>query len=788
VKAPPAAGVSGPVAELSARWPAILPAAGILAGAALAARLSWLPVPLLVLLAAAGLALRGSAGGLVAGLAAGLVAATVQLALPGEPWSRLDPDRPVAVTGRVVAYGERSEWGWRTALRAERLAQGRWVSAFGRDLVLELPEGERPPPLGSRLTARGYVARSPGYANRAPLPPGPWRLRVKSRLLLTVEAAPGALARGAAAVHVAVERGWEGAAARAAGGTRRPGAGLALVRALVLGDPSFLPSAWRRGLRRTGLSHLLAVSGLHVGLVAGLALLAAGALGPRGRVLAALGVVALYLLVAGPRPALLRASFMALAAGVAFLVGRLPSAGNALAVAAALLVLRRPELLSDLGFELTVAATAGLIFLAPACARAWGGGEGRRGLRAGLVRALAASLAAQLAALPLALPAFHLLAPASPLLNLLAVPWTAVTLAVGLAWSALAMVSPIAGAATVPLLDALAAPFGWPARGSPQAWGTLALAAPAGLCLLAATAGALLLAWPRRREAWLGVLALAALVATIGRGSGTPPAFRAEAALTLLDVGQGDSLLLTDGRRALLVDGGGWRHGDFGGRVLLPALLAEGVARLDVAVLTHPDVDHCGGLVDLASYLPIDEVWMAPGEEAEPCAAALAAAPGPRLRHLAAGDLRSVGTWRFAVLNPRREGAGGGSDNDGSLVLAASALGRRALLTGDVEARGEGAMVGRLEAAAGGGRFDVLKVAHHGSRTSSTPPLLAAVRPRLALVSVGLGNPYGHPAPDVVARLRRAGARVLRTDRVGEVRLAWEPDGPIHIEVPAYPR
>ena len=495
-----------PRAGVAARFPALFPAAGVLASAALASHAAFLPIPPLALLAAAGLALRGAAGGLIAGLGAGLLAAAVQLDLPGDPWRHLDPARPVEATGLVAAYGRRTEWGWRTTLRVERMVQGPWISSFARDLLVELPEGEPPPPLGSRITARGYAGRSPGYANRQPVPPGPWRLRVKSRRLLAVEAGPGALARAAAALRGVVEAAWERAAranGRGAAGERRPGP--ALVRALVLGDPSGLPPAWLRGLRRTGLSHLLAVSGLHVGMVAAIAFLAATRLGPRGRLLAVLAAVLLYLPIAGPRPALLRAAFMALAAGAAYLAGRLPSAGNALALAAALLVVVRPELVADLGFGLTVTATAGLVFLAPVLARAWGGGAERRGALAAPLawvrNGLAATIAAQLASAPLALPAFHLLAPASPLLNLVAVPWTAVALAIGLLWSATAVAVPAIATAAVPVLDWMAAPYSWPALGPPQAWGTVALAAFPMPCTLTAAAIACVLVRPHQLAA-----------------------------------------------------------------------------------------------------------------------------------------------------------------------------------------------------------------------------------------------------------------------------------------------
>jgi competence protein ComEC len=298
-----------------------------------------------------------------------------------------------------------------------------------------------------------------------------------------------------------------------------PGYGPALVRALVLGDPNRLPPRWRRGLRRTGLAHLLAVSGLHAGLVAGVVLLAAGFLPRPARIALALVAVAGYLAVVGPRPSMLRASGMALIAGVALLARRGPATANALAVVAGGLALARPELVADVGFRLTVTATAGIVFVAPRLEAAWSarepgaGGRAadaraagrerrRQAVRRWLLRALAATVGAQLASLPFALPVFHLASWAAPLLNLVAVPYTALALALCLGWSALAVASPAAAGGLLPLLDALAAPYGWPAVGPPAAWGVVAAVAPAGaVWALAALAAAWLFA-PRRR-AWL---------------------------------------------------------------------------------------------------------------------------------------------------------------------------------------------------------------------------------------------------------------------------------------------
>ena len=825
--------------------PAALPALGILAGAALGLRLEWLPVPLAVALLAAAMALGGGSGRLLAGLAAGLLAAAIGPDPPDRRWPGIDPGRPVAVTGEVVEPWRRLEWGWRSELRTDLLSQGRVVLAQRRRLAIELAGEEPPPPLGSRLRAHGYLGRPAGYANRIAVAPGPWRLRIKTRRLLDVTAPPGTLDEASGWLRARVEealaaaeaagrpgsahgsrgrpeRSASTAADPTAGRTRSPnpvggGAeaalrhGPALVRALVLGEPSGLPPRWRRGLRRTGLAHLLAVSGLHAGLVAGVILVVAAPLPRPLRIVLALVAVAAYLALVGPRPSMLRASGMALIAGVALLARRGPASGNALAVVAGGLALARPELVAELGFRLTVAATAGIVFLAPRLESAWTAGEGERDRGAHtpaahrerrrgvafrwLTRGAAATVGAQLASLPFALPVFHLTSWAAPLLNLVAVPYTALALAICLGWTALALLSPATAGALLPLLDALALPFGWPAAGPPAAWGVIASAAPAAACAALAVVAAAWLPAPRRRLWLLPAVAAAAWwcgAAAPGTGSPAdhPPvgALRPPVSLTLLDVGQGDAILLRDGGRTLLVDGGGWRHGDFGGRVLLPALLGEGVRRLDAVVLTHPDSDHCHGLEQVASYLPVGEVWLAPQWAGDRCADALAATPGARALHLAAGGRRRVGRWRLSVLHPAWPRAPGRAvasrdHNRLSLVLLAEAAGRCAVLTGDLDRAGERAVVARDPDLG----CDLLKVGHHGSKTSTGPELLAAVRPRLALVSAGRGNPYGHPAGEVVARLERSGVILLRTDRQGLVRLEWRAGGPLRILTPAAP-
>ncbi|HEX6203199.1 MAG TPA: ComEC/Rec2 family competence protein, partial [Thermoanaerobaculia bacterium] len=816
-------------------------------------RAGWAPPELAVGVAAGGVAWRGRAGLALAAAAVGMLAAVV--AAPAGVPAGIDAERPVAAVGRVVDHWRVDGDEASVRFRLSRVRQGLAVARTALEVRLVLPAMDGLPRPGTELRVKGALRRSPGFANTIAAPPGPWRLRVKSRRLVETLAPPGPVAalsarwRGrveaAMAAAVAAADGVGGGPAgdgevaagereeSAAPPAKSAGHGASLARALVLADPSELPETWRRGLRRSGLAHLLAVSGLHVGLVAGTVLLAGAFLPWRLRLVLALPAIGGYLLLAGPRPALLRAAAMGGLAAVSLLAARVPVGANALAVAVGAMVLARPALLDDLGFRLTVTATAGILLLAPALTRRWAGdgrdgrdpaGTGRSGgaaaglgtasaatsepsrrraeaphparrrrearrlagrgflrLRRLLAPPLATTVAAQLASLPVAAPAFHLLSWTAPLTNLVAVPWTALALAACLLWTAVALVDPATAGALLPALDLLAAPFGWPALGPPGRWGTLALAAPPVVALLVA---ALLAAWLPAPRCRLPFLAAALVLLPALRWGDEGPRRHAGVETVFLDVGQGDATLLRDGPRALLVDGGGWPSGDLGGRVLVPALVGEGLARLDAVLLTHPDRDHCRGLVDLASYLPIGELWLARGLPRDGCAGELAAAvagQGGAVREVEAGERRTVGRWRLDVLHPAAPegedglGAAPAADNDDSVVVLAAAAGWRLLLPGDVEAPAERRLLAaRRDLLAA----DLLKLAHHGSKSSTTPAFLAAVAPRLAVASAGHRNPYGHPAELVLHRLRQRGVPLLRTDRHGMVHLVLPPEGP----------
>ncbi len=735
-----------------------------------------------------------------------LVAAVVADGRDREQSGVLDPERPVTADVAVPALGAgawQPVWrgpassaddsarsssaagtapaddGWAARVRVLAVEQaGRRVSGPDR-AWLRLRGASRPPP-ERLLRVRGYFSRRQSYRNLNVSEPGEWGLNVKSRRLLTgTGGAPGRL-QGAA---LRVRHGLFAAVTS----TDRPGA--VLAQALVFGDGRRVPPTWKTGLRRAGLSHLLAVSGLHVGLILGGFWWLFGGISNRLTAWGGVSVLLLYGCLVGPRPSLLRAALMALLVILALVLERPPQALNSLSAALIVILFLDPQAAFDLGFQLSFLATAGILLLAPRLLRSWRS-RGVRGPGGHVVAGLAVTVAAQLATLPVTAVQMGLLTPLAPALNLLFVPWTALVLGVSLLW-----VLVVAGA-SVPLvwwvaepaadvllgvLDLLAQPFAWLAELPPGAW----LAVPVSVELGAALTLAL----------WLGIL-----LSGIRRGAYalslvlvcTPAPADPEPRLIMLDVGQGEALLLRSGRHGsvILVDGGGFRQGNFAEAALLQTLAAEGVRRIDLAVLSHGDADHCQGLLELTRYLWVERLWAARVETRDGCGRALAERLKGRVTMVERGHLETVGAWRLEVQHPAPEP--GVDGNSASLVVHGCSEGSCVLLTGDLDLAGERELLAWTRSRGGSLRSEVLKVAHHGSRTSTGAGFLDAVEPRLALVSAGRRNAYGHPAPDVVERIEARKAGVLRTDRHGriEVRFRRRPDGVgrLAYEVASWPR
>lgn len=553
---------------------------------------------------------------------------------------------------------------------------------------------------------------------------------------------------------------------------RLPETSAALLAGLLLGERSTLPPASDEAFRRAGVYHILAVSGFNVALLAGAVFggLAMCGIPRRAVAVVAAAILVGFALVVGGQPSVLRATVMGLLLLAALLLERQSQLPNALALATLALLLWRPGDLWEPGFQLSFAATAGIVYLAP-----WLTGRlTARGAPSWLAAATAVSVGAQAAVTPLMAAHFNQLSLIGVVANLAVVPLAAVATTLGMV-ALLAEVFP--GPLGSLLFECL-----WLLLLTLRAVVALAAALPVAMVYLPAPTLAAAVAWygaallaptvagSRRRRALLGALLLT--VATLSAWPWLRPTERM-LRVTFLDVGQGDAILveMPDGPR-LLVDGGPGGAGrfDVGERVLAPFLWNRPLGRLDVVALSHWDADHSGGLAAVLARFPVGELWESgrgPGGAPE-TVAALARARLPR-RVLTAGQRLWLGRAVLTVLAP----APGPPQaaNDESLVLRLDWRGFSLLLPGDLGARGEALMLER------GGPLHVLalKVAHHGSRSSTGEPFLAAARPRVAVISVGARNPFRHPSPETLARLEAAGARVYRTDRDGAVVL--ETDG-----------
>ncbi|MCS6900096.1 MAG: DNA internalization-related competence protein ComEC/Rec2 [Myxococcales bacterium] len=563
-----------------------------------------------------------------------------------------------------------------------------------------------------------------------------------------------------------------------------PAAAAPLGRALVLGEEDLEPEE-SEAFRRSGLSHLLAVSGTHLMLVvAGLvgvlreALVAWTSLPARGLagpVAAGFGVplAVLYADFSGGSGSAWRAAAMLGVMLGAEVLGRRGHAPRALGLSLLLLALREPLAAFDLSLLLSGAATAGLLWLTPPILARM-----PERLPRWLAEPLTTTLAATLACAPLLTLLSSELPLAGLLANLLAVPVGELA-ALPLCILHTILAGPAERGAAVLGSGALLV-VRWIAH---QAAAVPGLPVPPMTELhgvaLALGGVAVAVAHDRRQTALLTGAAL--LVVEVGAvRSGSP---RGALRVTILDVGQGDSLLVDfpDGR-AMLVDGGGFVGSpvDPGKSVILPTLRARRRKELAVVALSHPHPDHFLGLASAVPSLKIGEFWDSGQGEAEgagPVYGAMMA--GLRGRGVAVqgprdlcGKTRHFGDARVELLAPCPSIKPFVNANDNSLVLKVSLGDRTALLVGDAEEQEEHELLARYGHSL---KADLLKVGHHGSRTSTKPEFLAAVSPGLAVISCGTRNRFGHPHPITLATLEAARVPTVRTDRGGA--LLWSTDG-----------
>jgi competence protein ComEC len=556
----------------------------------------------------------------------------------------------------------------------------------------------------------------------------------------------------------------------------------ALARGFVLGEDERVDSRTGEDFRRAGLSHLLAVSGQNVALLALLAMPLLAALGMplRTRLVWVLGLIAVYVPLAGAGPSIQRAGIMGALSVLATLAGRRASRFYALAFAALVLLALEPGIAADVGWQLSFAAVFGILLLAAPLRTRIAAWIGSGGWRRALADGAAMTTAATVATAPLI--AFHFEAVSTMTLaaNLLALPAVAPAMWLGMLAAAAGQVPgfPVeaVNAVNAPLLAYIAQVAAW--CGRPH-WAYLHVRLGLGglvASYLSIALAAVLVTWlsRRRRLAALrrglsALLALAALLVVLpSAGGSSHPAPPVGLRVSVLDVGQGDAILLRPGNApAVLVDGGPPGAG------LEAELRVAGVARLGAAIVTHDQSDHAGGVRELlGGGFPVGRLFYGVlGRQT----LAEAAAAGVSTRRLArGGELRS-GRLRLQVLWPPPELLTGShrDDDPNRLALVMLARWRRfsMLLTADAEAG-----VTPLDP----GPVDVLKVAHHGSDDAGLGALLDRIRPRLALISVGSENPFGHPTPGTLATLAAHDIPTLRTDRDGTIELDID-SGEIHV-------
>lgn len=533
----------------------------------------------------------------------------------------------------------------------------------------------------------------------------------------------------------------------------------ALLEALTLGVRDGMDEGHWRVLRRTGTAHLMAISGLHVGLVSGALFWLARRFWSRSglcdrcpailaaSVAALLGALA-YGALAGYSVPTRRAVVMVAAVLLSLLWRRGLRPGHSLALALMAVLWMDPLAVLETGFWLSFAAVALLLLVldqGPEQARYWRA-LGRMQWTLGL------------GMMPLSLLLFQEVSLVAPLTNLVAVPWVGLlvvpvsllsALMAGL-WPGLAMLGwQLAGQ----LLELLWAglelagqlPLSSWQQGSGSAW-RIAAALTGVLFLLMARSFPLRLA---------GIPLLLPLLCLRGPD---PP--EGGAWVTLADVGQGLAVVVRTRRHTLVYDTGpGYPSGfNTGEAVLLPLLRDQGVTGVDRLVISHGDNDHIGGARALLAGLPVYSI-----RTSVPADVAWA-----RSRRCRAGEQWRWDGVRFAMLGPVRDGLAG---NDASCVLLVEAAGHRLLLPGDIEAEGERSL---LDSGADLSA-DILVAPHHGSLTSSSPDFIAAVRPDLVLFATGYRNRWNFPRPRIVERYRRHGGRLLSTAGSGAVRLRLEP-------------
>jgi competence protein ComEC len=548
------------------------------------------------------------------------------------------------------------------------------------------------------------------------------------------------------------------------------------------GERAALPPDLRAEFTETGTVHVLVTAGLHLGAVAALLLLLLAPLAlPRWLTCTlAIGCVWLFVWWSGAQLPAVRAASMATAALAARTCGRATFSWNALAIAAIAVAFTRPQSVASASFALSFSCV-GAIFACAAPLEAWL--DERVALPDRVREAFVLSLATQLGTWPVSAAVFLQFAPYALPANLAVVPCVAATMLLGAVQLALAWCAPLAQGIANLNSWLLAWVLGVVRTLASLPGASLPMTPAPSWCIAAYDAALLAAPWLWRRGG--KTLAVTALLAAAGCVLWPPRAHDSALRITVLDVGQADSIVIqTPGGHAILVDAGGrLERGpqssdssaeQIGERIVVPFLLRQGIHSLDAVIISHPHGDHVGGCSPVLRKLRVVEIadsgQVYGGHAYHDCLEVA------RSQHVPVLHPRAGTTWRtddgvtLRFIAPQLPFIGGrNAINDNSLAFILQYRGFRMLFTGDAGSAAEQRFLQEgLDL-----RTDVLKVGHHGSAYGSSPEFVAAVHPRFAIVSVGRHNLFGHPAPSTIETLRRYGASVYRTDEDGAVTVTF---------------
>lgn len=553
-----------------------------------------------------------------------------------------------------------------------------------------------------------------------------------------------------------------------------------LLPGLVVGDTTALPRRVEEEFLDAGMSHLTAVSGANLVIVCGavLLLMRLARVGPRTAAVAAAAVLLGFVILVGYEPSVLRAGVMAAVGLLALYLGRKGSAMPALSFAVLLLVLLDPAMAVSVGFALSVVATAALVLLAPRWAAALRG----RGIPVGVAEGIAVPLAAFVVTAPIIAGMAGEISLVTVAANVLAAPVVGLATIFGFAAAVTASVAPWLAEVFVRLAGPEVSWLVLVAREAAAVPGAV-IAWPSGWWggLLAAAGGFALILLLRHRHARSAVAVLVVGAATVlvpvtVLAPGWPPDGWT---MVACDVAQGDGLVVATGEQdsGVVIDTGT----ELG-------QIDRCLDRLDVdhvplVALSHLHADHIGGLAAVLDGRSVGGIAVGPGRTpswAWSEVVQLAQRHGVQLVDLVAGQRLRWPRLQLQVIGPRyppsqRSGEADGTEiNNASLVIMASTPAGRVLFTGDVELAAQSDLIASGEDL----RADVLKVPHHGSRYT-LPAFIAAVEPRIAVISVGADNPYGHPNRTTLGLLRATGALVVRTDLGGDAAILADNAGPL---------